>query len=368
MPLSLPRNAQLWFPGLVASRLRRKFQPKRYTGLTDIFLCIADHFEPEHGEVDLGVQRGRVAEWVERYPAVAKRFADSNGRPPQHTFFFPEEAYRPELLDPLAELCRQGFGDVEIHLHHDHDTASALRDRLGTFTEALFHKHGLLRRRRDGAIIFGFVHGDWALDNARPDGRSCGINNEITVLLEAGCYADFTLPAAPDPSQTRTVNSIYYAVDDPARPRSHEFGVPVRAGAQPTANGLLMVQGPLMFDMRRRIWGIFPGLENGALDSSDAHLPTLERFVSWVDAGVSVEGRPEWIFVKIYTHGAIEHNAAVLLGPEMAAFHTDINRAFNDGVRYRLHYVTAYEMATLVKAAEAGLTGAPRDLMQRQLL
>ena len=368
MPLSLPRNAQLWFPGLLASRLRRTFRPKRYTGVTDIFLCIADHFEPEHGEVDLGVQRSRVAAWVERYPAVAKRFADSNGRPPQHTFFFPEEAYRPELLDPLAELCRQGFGDVEVHLHHDHDTASALRDRLGRFTEALFHQHGLLRRRRDGAIIFGFVHGDWALDNARPDGQSCGVNNEITVLLEAGCYADFTLPAAPDPSQTRTVNSIYYAIDDPARPRSHEYGVPARAGAQPPTDGLLMVQGPLTFDMRRRIWGIFPGLENGAIDSSDAHLPTLDRFVSWVDAGVSIEGRPEWIFVKIYSHGAIEHNAAVLLGPEMAAFHTDINHAFNDGVRYRLHYVTAYEMATLVKAAEAGLTGAPRDLMQRQLL
>jgi len=344
------------------------FQPKRHDGLTDIFLCIADHFEPEHGEVDLGVQRGRVAAWVERYPALAQRFADSNGRPPQHTFFFPEEAYRPELLDPLAELCRRGFGDVEIHLHHDHDTAGALRDRLGSFTETLFHKHGLLRRRRDGAITFGFVHGDWALDNARPDGRACGVNNEITILLEAGCYADFTLPAAPDPSQTRTVNSIYYAVDDPDRPRSHDYGVPARAGAQPPANGLLMVQGPLTFDMRRRIWTVFPGLENGAIDGSDAHLPTLDRFASWVSVGVAVAGRPDWVFVKVYTHGAVEGNAAALLGPVMAAFHTDINRVFNDGIRYRLHYVTAYEMATLVKAAEAGLTGAPRDLMQRQLL
>ena len=54
----------------------------------------------------------------------------------------------------------------------------------------------------------------------------------------------------------------------------------------------------------------------------------------------------------------------MLLGPVMEQFHTDINRHFNDGKRYRLHYVTAYEMASLVKAAEAGLTGSPRDLLK----
>ena len=175
-------------------------------------------------------EHARVSAWVREYPRMAERFADSDGRPPQHTFFFPEEGYRPELLDKLAELCHRGFGDVEVHLHHDLDTADALRDRLGRFTETLFHKHGLLHRRRDGAITFGFVHGNWALDNARPDGKWCGVNNEITVLLEAGCYADFTLPAAPDASQTRTINSIYYAIDDPLRPRSHESGVRARVG------------------------------------------------------------------------------------------------------------------------------------------
>ena len=36
--------------------------------------------------------------------------------------------------------------------------------------------------------------------------------------------------------------------------------------------------------------------------------------------------------------------------------------------RYRLHYVTAYDMAMLVKAAEAGLEGSPRELMQHKLL
>jgi hypothetical protein len=363
MPLSLPRNAQLWLPGLLASRVRRALRPQVNNGVTDIFFCIADHFEPRHGAADLDVERARVAAWLDGYPRMAAPFADSDGRPPQHTFFFPEEGYRPELLDPLAELCRRGFGDVEVHLHHDRDTADALRERLGRFTETLFQKHGLLRRRRDGAIAFGFIHGNWALDNARPDGKWCGVNNEITVLLEAGCYADFTLPAAPDASQTRTINSIYYATDDPARPRSHESGTPARAGQPAPENALLILQGPLTFDMRRRVWWVLPGLENGAIDDTPAHLPPVDRFASWVDVAVGVEGRPEWVFIKVHTHGGPEGNASALLGPVMQRFHTEINRLFNDGIRYRLHYTTAYEMACLVKAAEAGRTGSPRELL-----
>ncbi len=368
MPLSLPRNAQLWLPALITSQIHQAFRPVRHDGPTDVFFGIADHYEPSHRTTDDTIERARVAAWVKNYPRLAERFSDADGRPPQHTFFFPEEDYRPHLLDALGDLCRRGLGSVEVHLHHDNDTAAALGERLGIFTEALFHRHGLLRRGLDGRISFGFVHGNWALDNARPDGRWCGVNNEINILRDAGCYADFTLPAAPDPSQTRTVNSIYYAVDDPARPRSHDYGTAVRVGATAPANGLLMIQGPLMLDMRRRIWNIFPGLENGAIDASDAHHPTLDRFVSWVNARIGVAGRPEWIFVKIYTHGATENNAAILLGPTMEAFHTAIGRAFNDGRRYRLHYVNAYEMATLVKAAEAGLEGSPRELMQKQLL
>ena len=364
MPLFLPRNAQLWLPGLLSSRLRRKLTPRHYDGPTDIFFCIADHFEPDHGAADATVERARVATWVERYPRLAERFTDFDGRHPQHTFFFPEEGYRPELLDSLANLCRRGFGDVEVHLHHDRDTADALRERLSRFAETLFHRHGLLRRRRDGAITFGFIHGNWALDNARPDGKWCGVNNEITVLLETGCYADFTLPAAPDASQTRTINSIYYAIDDPARPRSHDFGVPARVGHTAPENALLILQGPLTFDMRRRVWWVLPGLENGALDDTPAHLPAVDRFTSWVDAAVGVEGRPEWVFVKVHSHGGPEGNAAVLLGPVMEKFHTDIGRHFNDGKRYRLHYVTAYEMACLVKAAEAGVTGDPMTLLK----
>jgi hypothetical protein len=368
MPLSLPRNAQLWLPSLLTWKLHRTRPRRFYTGLTEILFCIVDHFEPGLAEPGVAIERERVAAWVERYPRLVEQFVDADGRPPQHTFFFPEEGYRPELLDQLAGLRDRGFGDVEVHLHHDRDTPDRLRERLERFITLLAQKHGLLHRRHNGDVSFGFIHGNWALDNARPDGKWCGVNNELTILRETGCYADFTLPAAPDPSQTRTINSIYYAVDDPDHPRSHEFGVAAAVGRKPPDDGLLIIQGPLTFDWRRRVWKVLPGLENSAVDSSPAHLPTLERFATWVDVGVSIQGRPEWIFVKVHTHGAPEHNAAILLGPVMERFHSQIQSAFNDGERYRLHYVTAYEMAMLVKAAEAGLTGNPGELRNHSLI
>ena len=146
------------------------------------------------------------------YPRQFGRFRDSDGRPPRHTFFYPEEEYEAEYLDALADLCRAGFGEVEIHLHHDHDTADHLRQTLLRFKDVLSSRHGLLPCRRDtGELMYGFIHGNWALDNSRPDGRHCGVNNEIDVLLETGCYADFTLPSAPSLAQTRTINRIYYA-------------------------------------------------------------------------------------------------------------------------------------------------------------
>jgi hypothetical protein len=67
------------------------------------------------------------------------------------------------------------------------------------------------------------------------------------------------------------------------------------------------------------------------------------------------------VFVKVHTHGAPERNAATLLGPEMARLHAAIGREFNDGRRYRLHYVTAREMFNIARAAEAGESGCAWD-------
>src|SRR5215467_7494749 len=69
----------------------------------------------------------RVRAWLHGYPTMAGPFRDSEGRPPRHSFFFPGEEYEPGYLDALAGLARRGLGEVELHLHHDGDTAESLR-------------------------------------------------------------------------------------------------------------------------------------------------------------------------------------------------------------------------------------------------
>ncbi len=119
------------------------------------------------------------------------------------------------------------MGDVEVHLHHDRDHAERLRDFLHSYTEMLVERHGfcLGMRKEESDMIHPR---NWALDDSHPDGRWCGVCNEIEILIETGCYADLTMPAAPHGAQTSMVNSIYYAVDDPMRPKSHDRGVPAR--------------------------------------------------------------------------------------------------------------------------------------------
>jgi hypothetical protein len=320
-----------------------------------MILCIADHFEPGNGGVTADQARERVQRWVEEYPIMFGRFHDSDGHPPRHTFFYPLEQYDPEHLDALAGLCRRGFGEIEVHLHHDRDNADELRARLVAFKKLLSRRHGLLpQHKQTGKLFFGFIHGNWALDNSRPDGRCCGVNNELDILCESGCYADFTLPSAPDETQTRKINSIYYACDDPLRPKSHDWGSDVGIGPAPT-NGLMMIQGPLLLNWRNRKWGLLPRLENGCLQESQP--PSISRLNLWLRARVQVRRRPDWFFVKLHTHGAPEDNSKVLLGEPMIRFHQDMARLAAENHRFHYHYVTAREMYNLVRAAEDRWTG-----------
>ena len=126
-----------------------------------------------------------------------------------------------------------GIADVEVHLHHDGEGQQNFVDRISTFTGTLISRHGLLRKQ-NGQPAFAFIHGNWALDNSRPDGRYCGLNNELALLRDLGCYADLTMPSGASPTQSRTVNTIYWAVDDPRSQNPMTRGIPVKPGSTAT--------------------------------------------------------------------------------------------------------------------------------------
>ncbi|HSH92521.1 MAG TPA: hypothetical protein VK968_00075, partial [Roseimicrobium sp.] len=206
----------------------------------DVMLCVVDHFEPLH-HTDKKGALDRIALWNREFPRITTSFRDADGVGPRHTFFYPVEQYDPDLLKGIQDLCAASGGEVEIHLHHQNDTPQTLADSLKLGVENL-RRHDFLAGDEKGNVRYGFIHGNWALDNSHPEGRHCGVNNELEVLQSTGCYADFTLPSAPDPAQTSTINQIYYAADTPL-PKSHDKGERARVGGRP--GGLLLVQGPL---------------------------------------------------------------------------------------------------------------------------
>jgi hypothetical protein len=335
-----------------------------------VLFCIADHFEPKGtgvpDEVGRALARSRVDTWARRYPESFGSFRDSDGRTPRHTFFYPIEEYDFEPVEALAGLCRAGFGEVELHLHHDNDTADNLGKTLREACECFRSRHGLLARDREtGQTAFGFIHGNWSLDNSRRDGRFCGVNNELDVLREAGCYADFTFPSVPDPTQPWKINSIYYAIDDPHRPRSHDSGIDVGTAKVP-ASGLMLIQGPLVLDWRRPQWGLVPRPENGCIQ--DNQPPHIDRLALWLRAKVQVPARPDWFFVKLHAHGGWEGSYEVLLGEPMIRFHRDLADLARRDPEFHYHYVTAREMYNLVKAAENGWSGTVADARDYRLI
>jgi hypothetical protein len=275
-----------------------------------LWLAFADHFEPWwRGPTD-DAAMARVRMWTECWPDIARRHIDVSGRPACYTFFYPEEQYDPEALDELARLCGTGLADVEVHLHHDGDTAQQFTRRVNIFITRLRHRHGLLREDAHG-IRFGFVHGNWALDNSLPAGRFCGVDNEIALLRDLGCYADFTLPAAPSPAQTPTVNRIYWAKED-GRRRSHDRGIPVTAGGG-VAGDLMIVPGPLTINFTDWSRPNVPRLECGEI--AGHCLPTHHRAALWTRVAPRIGGD---VFIKLFAHGAPEKNAVPLLKPDGA--------------------------------------------------
>jgi hypothetical protein len=339
MAIKLIRNSQLWGPGYLRQRFRRIAR-----GATPpaehIWVAIADHFEPLWLRPDWQTAQRRVAVWRAAWPEIARRCkADSDGNPPQYTFFYPEEEYHPEFIEPLAQMARMGIADAEVHLHHDGEGRQNFIDRISGFCQTLHEKHGLLHKR-DGQLTFGFIHGNWALDNSMPNGRQCGLNNEIQLLRDLGCYADFTMPSGDSPSQARMVNTIYYCKGEPGRNKSYDRGMPVTPGGR-IEGDLLMIPGPIGIRWRDRL---LPRLETGELAGNNVATPY--RVKRWVDLAPRIGSD---VFVKLFTHGAQEQNSAALLGGELEnTFNLLVAEANRRNCA--VHFVSAWQMYLAIDA------------------
>ena len=332
-----------------------------------LILALADHFEPaidpEDGQkrVPRPEQERRVESWVREYPKIVDAWRDHEGRPLVHTYFYPAEQYDQGLIEMLAEHCHAGWGEIEIQLHHGiphADTAENTRRMLTEFRDRLAFRHRCLALEEGSTRpAYAFVHGNFALANSAA-GRFCGVDSEMQILADTGCYADFTMPSAVlHPAQIAKINSVYECALPLDQPAPHRKGHDLAASRRPRKFPLI-VQGPLVTDLRRTVRSGHPILENGSFTGPNP--PTLHRLSLWKQAQVRVLGRPDWLFIKLFCHGMDPTQQDAVIGDSFRAFLAELvggAAARNE----TLHFVAAREMTNILLAACDGREGDPGD-------
>jgi hypothetical protein len=351
-----------WFPGYAWQRLRRRTP----AGTVHLILAVADHFEPAivpdggaMARAPYDEQERRLESWCREYPRLVDQWRDPEGRPFSHTYFYPAEQYDKGLIERLAQHCRDGWGDIEIHLHHGvhaPDTADNTRRQLLQFRDCLASEHGCLSYwEGSGPPRYAFVHGNFALANSYK-GRGCGVDAEMQVLADTGCYADLTLPAGPfHPAQTGKINSLYECTLPLNQRAPQRRGRDLQRGRPPSVFPVI-VQGPLLPDFVPSKNSRALTIENGAL--TRANPPSLRRLHLWKQARISVQGRPDWLFIKLHCHGMDPTQESAVLGAQMRQFLSELV----DGATERgeiLHFVSAREMVNIMLAACEGREGNP---------
>lgn len=344
-----------------------------------LIFVVANHFEPGYNELPnerggLGVtmdwdsQMRRLDDWCRQARSIGEAVHDHDGTPFRHTNFYPIEQYNRRILKRMAELQEAGFGEVEIHLHHGvkhPDTAANLRATLVKYRDILANEHRCLSRESENDVPrYAFVHGNWTLGNSAQD-WCCGVDSEVEILAETGCYVDMTLPSAPHRSQVSRINAIYQC-GHPLRERTpHRSGPSLRVGDTPRLP--VIFSGPIAFDWGQRRHGIpFPKIDNGALTSNYAL--DMARLGRWRSAGIGVLGRPDWVFVKLYCHGFFDHDQPAMIGDTMRVFLEQTLELAERTREFKLHFASAREAFNMVMAAVDGREGNPGSYRDYKLL
>jgi len=81
-----------------------------------------------------------------------------------------------------------------------------------------------------------------------------------------------------------------------------------------------------------------------------------------------VAQRPDWVFVKLFGHGiSTPEDAEACLGSDFDQTLSYMERAYNDGTSYVLHYISAREAYNLARAAAEGAQGPPEQYLDEYI-
>ena len=334
-------------------------------GPVHLVIAMADHFEPAidpaggQKRASRSEQERRLEWWSHEYPEAVDRWRDHDGRPFVHTYFYPAEQYDEALVQLLADHCHAGWGEVEVHLHHgmsQPDTAENTRRVLTEFRDRMVSRHRCLAMEEGSdRPRYAFVHGNFALANSA-GGRLCGVDSEMKILAETGCYADFTLPTGVlHPAQTVKMNSVYECGLPLEQAAPHRKGRDLTVGSAPQKLPLI-VQGPLLAGWTGGLRAPRLRIETGAVTRSNSL--SLSRLALWKKARITVQGRPDWLFIKLHCHSMDPTQKDAVIGDAFCRFLQQLVTGAEER-REILHFVTAREMTNILLAACDGRDGNP---------
>jgi hypothetical protein len=129
---------------------------------------------------------------------------------------------------------------------------------------------------------------------------------------------------------------------------------------------LMIFQGPLVFAPSLSARRLFLDLDDGDIHAA---MPASARRVDrWVRANIHIPERPDWVFIKIFNHGASSaEDENEMFGVHFDEALTHLEQRYNDGHQYLLHYITAREAYNLVMAGSDGKSGEPQQYVDRTI-
>lgn len=332
-------KAYIWMPDYFFRSHSNDFE-KMNNG--HVLFMIADHHEPS-GRGLKGAENSKL--WCDNFKKTFESIKDDFGNNLQWSWFYPYDHKNKLVIYNLNELVYDGWGEIEFQWHHGSDTNETLPPKLVDAIAWFNHLGCMLSTGKNPKFNFGFVHGNWSLDNSRENNKWCGVTRELDILKKNGCYADFTFATFGTKAQPSKINSIYYAKDTDES-KSYNNGIDARVGLK--NNDFLIFQGPISFD-----WHNFE-FDCAALETTSP--PQKHRIKNWLKRAPIVKGRPEWVFLKAYSHAFQSQNEVI--SEQFRKMLFELKR-FCKEKKLLLHFVTAREAYNIVKAAEAGYNDNP---------
>ena len=102
-----------------------------------------------------------------------------------------------------------------------------------------------------------------------------------------------------------------------------------------------------------------PRIDDGSLAANQPMDAT--RLRRWTNANITVKGRTDWIFVKLYCHGFFDYDQSACIGEDARRFFGEIIETSEKTGKYKVHFASAREAFNIISAAIDGNEGNPND-------